>query len=144
MRGLYEHLEANVVVPSRSSTLVMYVYSKTDLEYERNLLYFIEHGMWEGDGCDYVIIVQQVSSPIGIVPLSGPDVLHAMSCESFLCCLQRMLCVRLQNMSAAEAMYCEASWCRADAHAGGHPLSLAFAPSHTDNFAAHESSVLGL
>ena len=63
MRGLYEHMEANVVALSRPTTLVMYVYSKTDPEYERNLLYFIEHGMWERDGCDYVIIVQQASSP---------------------------------------------------------------------------------
>ena len=93
MRGLYEHMEASVMVPSRSSTLVIYVYSKTDLEYERNLLYFIEHGMWEGDGCDYVIIVQQASSPAGILPLSDPDMLHAMSCQSFLCCLWRILFV---------------------------------------------------
>ena len=63
MRGLYEHMEATVVAPSRSSTLVMYVYSKTDPEYERNLLYFVKHGMWDGDGCVYVIIVQLASSP---------------------------------------------------------------------------------
>ncbi len=102
MRGLYEHMETNVVVPRRSSTLVMYVYSKTDLEYERNLLYFVEHGMWEGDGCDYVIIVQQASSSAGTLPLSGPDVLRAMSCRSFLCCLWRILSVSLQGMSAGE------------------------------------------
>ena len=96
MRGLYEHMEANAAAPSRPSTLVMYVYSKTDLEYERNLLYFVEHGMWAGDGCDYVIIVQQAGSPAGILPLPDPDLLHAMSCHSFLCCLWRILSAPLQ------------------------------------------------
>ena len=74
MRGLYEHNEAIVVATSRFSTLVMYVYSKTDPEYERNLLYFIQHGMWEGDGCDYVIIVQQASSPAIHVALVWPQI----------------------------------------------------------------------
>ena len=45
-------------------TLVLYTYSNTDTEYERNLHYFVEHGMAEGDGCDYVIIVQEVSHPL--------------------------------------------------------------------------------
>ncbi len=42
-------------------TLVLYTYSNSDTEYERNLHYFVEHGMADGDGCDYVIIVQEVS-----------------------------------------------------------------------------------
>ena len=62
MRGLYEKMEVGVRPVVRASTLVIYVFSKTDLEYERNLQYFVQHGMWEGDGCDYVIIVQQVRS----------------------------------------------------------------------------------
>jgi hypothetical protein len=62
MRGLYEKMEGGIVPAARASTLVLYVFSKTDLEYERNLRYFVQHGMWEGDGCDYVIIVQQVWS----------------------------------------------------------------------------------
>ena len=41
-------------------TLVLYAYSNSDAEYERNLHYFVQHGMSEGDGCDYVIIVQEV------------------------------------------------------------------------------------
>ena len=60
MRGLYEkvtQVTGNVV---NADTLVIYVYSKTDPEYERNLQFFVEHGMWEGDGCEYLIIVQQV------------------------------------------------------------------------------------
>ena len=49
---------AAVAVPAE--TLVIYTYSKSDPEYERNLEYFVAHGMWEGDGCQYLIIVQQV------------------------------------------------------------------------------------
>lgn len=60
MRGLYESLDSDVIQIMRPSTLVIYVYSKTDPEYERNLQFFVQHGMWEGDGCDYAIIVQQV------------------------------------------------------------------------------------
>ncbi len=41
-------------------TLVLYTYSNSDTEYERNLHYFVEHGMADGDGCDYVVIVQEV------------------------------------------------------------------------------------
>ena len=43
-----------------AETLVLYVYSNSDPEYERNLRFFVEHGMREGDGCHYVIVVQQV------------------------------------------------------------------------------------
>ena len=41
-------------------TLVLYTYSNSDMEYERNFHYFVQHGMAEGDGCDYIIIVQEV------------------------------------------------------------------------------------
>lgn len=41
-------------------TLVLYTYSNSDPEYERNLHFFVQYGMAEGDGCNYVIIVQQV------------------------------------------------------------------------------------
>lgn len=44
---------------SGAETLVIYTYSKSDPEYERNLIFFIQHGMWEHDGCEYLIIVQQ-------------------------------------------------------------------------------------
>ncbi len=60
MRGLYESLDSAVIPETRPSTLVIYVFSKTDPEYERNLQFFVQHGMWEDDGCDYAIIVQQV------------------------------------------------------------------------------------
>ena len=60
MRGLYEDPGGSILPKVRAGTLVIYVFSKTDLEYEHNLRFFIQHGMWEGDGCDYAIIVQQV------------------------------------------------------------------------------------
>lgn len=61
MRGLYEKInQVTGAETMDADTLVIYVYSKTDPEYERNLEFFVEHGMWEGDGCDYLIVVQQV------------------------------------------------------------------------------------
>lgn len=58
-------------------TLVLYTYSNSDPEYERNLHFFVQYGMAEGDGCDYLMVVQQVSlsvysmqSPLG-KPQSG-------------------------------------------------------------------------
>ena len=49
----------------RVNTLVIYIFSNTDPEYERNLQFFTQHGMWEGDGCQYVIVVQQVNYTTG-------------------------------------------------------------------------------
>ena len=40
--------------------LVMYVFSDSDPEYMRNLEFFVAYGMAEGDGCDYVVVVQEV------------------------------------------------------------------------------------
>ena len=77
MRGLYESLDGGVIPKLRPSTLVIYVFSKTDLEYERNLQFFVQHGMWEGDGCDYAIIVQQVSTRVS----TGAQ-------QASACCLQ--------------------------------------------------------
>lgn len=39
---------------------MIYAFSNSDSESLRNLHFFIKHGMWEGDGCHYVIIVQDV------------------------------------------------------------------------------------
>ena len=47
--------------PASADTLVLYAYANSDPEYERNLHFFVEHGMSEDDGVDYVIFVQQVS-----------------------------------------------------------------------------------
>lgn len=42
----------------KADTLVVYVFSNTDPEYYANLLFFLRFGVAEGDGCDYVIIIQ--------------------------------------------------------------------------------------
>ncbi|KAK9841148.1 hypothetical protein WJX74_000759 [Apatococcus lobatus] len=51
------------IVPDAGSvdvdTLVIYIFSPTDPEYERNMRFFIEHGMSANDPCHYAIIVQQ-------------------------------------------------------------------------------------
>ncbi|DBB06321.1 TPA: hypothetical protein ACH3X1_011892 [Trebouxia sp. C0004] len=41
-------------------TLVMYIFSPTDAEYERNMRYFVKHGISEGDPCHYIIVVQRL------------------------------------------------------------------------------------
>jgi hypothetical protein len=43
--------------PQEPHTLVLYVFSNTDKEYINNLLFFINNGIREGDGCQYIIIV---------------------------------------------------------------------------------------
>lgn len=43
----------------KADTLVVYVHDSTDPEYERNLQFFVRYGIKRGDGCDYLIVVQQ-------------------------------------------------------------------------------------
>lgn len=43
----------------QTDTLVVYIFSNTDAEYLRNLKFFLKWGVREGDGADYVIILQQ-------------------------------------------------------------------------------------
>ena len=45
--------------PPQPRTIVVYIYSNTDPEYERNLRFFVEHGVRAGSECHYVIVVQQ-------------------------------------------------------------------------------------
>lgn len=42
-----------------TDTLVIYIFSNTDPEYIENLRFFAQFGMKEGDGCDYIIVVQE-------------------------------------------------------------------------------------
>lgn len=42
-----------------TDTLVVYVYSNTDPEYQANLKYFLKTGVRADDGCDYVVIIQE-------------------------------------------------------------------------------------
>ena len=53
-----------VSLATAADTLVMYTYSNSDPEYERNLRFFVKYGMSEGDGCDYVVIVQEACGPL--------------------------------------------------------------------------------
>ena len=42
-----------------TDTLVVYIFSNTDPEYIENLRFFAQFGMQQGDGCDYVVVVQE-------------------------------------------------------------------------------------
>ena len=44
---------------SQPHILVMYIFSDSDPEAANNLRYFVQHAVREGDGCEYVIVVQQ-------------------------------------------------------------------------------------
>ena len=58
------HLAAlGLSLATADDTLVMYTYSNSDPEYERNLHFFVKYGMSYGDGCDYVVIVQGACGP---------------------------------------------------------------------------------
>ena len=57
-----QQLYTDHLSPDHPETLVLYTYSNSDPEYERNMHFFVRHGMAEGDGCEYVITVQQVST----------------------------------------------------------------------------------
>ena len=56
-------------------TLVIYIFSPTDPEYERNMRFFIEHGMSANDPCHYAIIVQQtgrdLQQELPVLPLNA-------------------------------------------------------------------------
>ena len=53
-------MHAASMYSGKAETLVIYTFSNTDPEYERNLRFLVQYGMWEGDGCEYLIIIQQV------------------------------------------------------------------------------------
>mmetsp|Transcript_3206 Transcript_3206/g.9295 ORF Transcript_3206/g.9295 Transcript_3206/m.9295 type:complete len:532 (-) Transcript_3206:1175-2770(-) len=71
-------------------TLVVYVFSPTDPEYIKNLLYFVREGIRPDDGCDYVIVINQVgtekasnevaSALAGRLPPNARTVLHGNEC----------------------------------------------------------------
>lgn len=39
---------------------MVYIFSKTDTEYENNLMFFLKHGAAENDGCYYVFVMQTI------------------------------------------------------------------------------------
>lgn len=40
-----------------TQTLVLYIFSNIDEEYINNFRFFVRHGMREGDGCEYIVVV---------------------------------------------------------------------------------------
>lgn len=44
-------------VAAGPGTLVLYIFSNTDQEYINNFRFFVRHGMRDGDGCEYVVVV---------------------------------------------------------------------------------------
>ena len=55
-------MRTGMVTGQAVDTLIVYVYSNSDTEYERNLHFFVERGMADGDGCHYIIVVQEVGA----------------------------------------------------------------------------------
>ena len=70
---------------SPAETLVMYSHANKDTEFDGNMRFFVRFGMWEGDGCDYVIIVQEAHPFIVATPGKQPSRLatrHYALCRS--------------------------------------------------------------
>ncbi len=55
---LVGHLTTSLSSSPVAQTLVVYIFSKTDTEYENNMRFFLRWGVAADDGCDYVIIIQ--------------------------------------------------------------------------------------
>jgi hypothetical protein len=61
----------------RARTLVLYIFSNTDKEYINNLRFFISNGIREGDGCDYIIVINVgEGSPVHSPPQPNLGALH--------------------------------------------------------------------
>lgn len=66
-----------------ADTLVIYVFSNTDPEYINNLRFFTQFGIQQGDGCDYVIVVQedgQTTPPLPTLPPNAKYIKHTNEC----------------------------------------------------------------
>ncbi|KAI8114536.1 hypothetical protein M9434_002658 [Picochlorum sp. BPE23] len=59
---------------AQAPTLVIYVFSDSDPEYERNLSYFVKEGIKENDNCDYIIVIQ-----VSDMEDDVPDVLKSVN-----------------------------------------------------------------
>ncbi|BDA51685.1 hypothetical protein COCOBI_19-2410 [Coccomyxa sp. Obi] len=82
--SVYLESAARPLSPKNSATLVLYTFSATDPEYIRNLEFFVEHGIQEGDGCDYFIIVQGLNQQsekfLPVLPYRARYVYHENVC----------------------------------------------------------------
>ncbi|KAK9808733.1 hypothetical protein WJX72_002733 [[Myrmecia] bisecta] len=68
-----------------ADTLVIYIFSNTDSEYERNLRFFLAYAVAENDGCDYTVVIQtgETIKKIDPLPEVPPNVrfeFHPNSC----------------------------------------------------------------
>ncbi|KAK9810073.1 hypothetical protein WJX72_004380 [[Myrmecia] bisecta] len=57
--GLALNGDAGSRGPTGVDTLVIYIFSPTDAEYERNMRFFIQQGIGADDHCHYIFVVQQ-------------------------------------------------------------------------------------
>lgn len=83
LAGLGSSAISNSLLGGQADTLVVYIYSPTDPEYENNLRHFLRQGVSEGDGCEYVFIIQQVTEPRHMLPLlprNGRYLYHENDC----------------------------------------------------------------
>lgn len=75
---------ANSVRRLQRDTLVVYVFSDTDPEYIRNLRYFVSNGIWDEDGCQYIIVIQQSKTlpayELPELPANARYMQHANEC----------------------------------------------------------------
>ena len=71
---LVAHLATSLSGSSAAHTLVVYIFSKTDTEYENNMRFFLRWGVAADDGCDYVIIIQTMGEgpKVRLVTHSSP------------------------------------------------------------------------
>jgi hypothetical protein len=54
----------------KAETLVLYSFSHTDFAYHENLLYYLRHGIAEGDGCRHLIVINNsLKSPVRAFPI---------------------------------------------------------------------------
>ena len=61
-RWMDANMRTGMETGQAADALVIYVYSNSDSEYERNLHFFVERGIADGDGCHYIIVVQEVGA----------------------------------------------------------------------------------
>lgn len=80
-------LVASAKAAAPAHTLVIYIYSKTDTEYENNLLFFLKWGVAADDGCDYIFILQEIE---GVKVTSNSDAMAAEFCHA--CCSLQPRC----------------------------------------------------
>ena len=79
----------------QTDTLVVYIFSNTDPMYLVNLKFFLRWGVREGDGADYVVVLQQDGAEVSTIrPLSEAisglfHVLLVINAPPYLACCRK-------------------------------------------------------